>query len=86
MSKAPRVTVPLYYDFASTLCYVAHRVLQRMEGELAELALELVWTPVDLVRLTGWPRDAEIRFAVRSSLEAKAMRTWQLSRMALFSP
>ena len=48
--------VPLYYDFASTLCYVAHRVLERMKGDLHELGVELVWSPLDLTQLTGWNR------------------------------
>ena len=32
------------------------------------------------------PKASEMRLAVRSSLVAKAMRTWQLSRMAWFWP
>lgn len=31
-------------------------------------------------------KASEMRLAVRSSFDEKAMRTWQLSRMALFSP
>ena len=48
--------IPVYYDFASTLCYVAHRVMERMKRELEELGLGLVWRPIDLTRLTGWRR------------------------------
>jgi predicted DsbA family dithiol-disulfide isomerase len=55
-----RIRVGVYYDFASSLCYVAHRVMQRLEGDLESLSLELVWTPLDLCRLTGWPRGAPI--------------------------
>lgn len=51
-----RLQVPVYYDFASTLCYVAHRVLERMRPDLDALELELRWRPIDLTRLTGWRR------------------------------
>jgi predicted DsbA family dithiol-disulfide isomerase len=50
--------VPVYYDFASTLCYVAHRVMGRMADELHEMEIELCWRPVDLTQITGWPRGA----------------------------
>jgi predicted DsbA family dithiol-disulfide isomerase len=56
----PRLQIPVYYDFASTLCYVAHRVMERMGGELADLGIELLWQPVDLVRITGWPRGVVV--------------------------
>lgn len=52
--------VPVLYDFASSLCYVAHRVMQRMKPELDELEIRLVWQPLDLTRLTGWRRGDEI--------------------------
>jgi len=59
-----RVSDPLrvgvYYDFASSLCCVAHRVMQRLADDLDALALELVWTPLDLSRLARWPRGAPI--------------------------
>jgi len=58
VSEAIRVGV--YYDFASSVCYVAHRVMQRLADDLESLSLELVWTPLDLCRLTGWPRGAPI--------------------------
>jgi predicted DsbA family dithiol-disulfide isomerase len=43
--------VRAHYDFASTLCYVAHRVMGRLAEPLAALGVELLWTPVDLTRL-----------------------------------
>jgi predicted DsbA family dithiol-disulfide isomerase len=43
----------VHYDFASTLCYVAHRSLARIAEEIAGLGIELVWTPLDLARLVG---------------------------------
>ena len=35
-----RVSVRVYYDFASSLSYVAHRVMERMTGELTALEAE----------------------------------------------
>ncbi len=50
--------IPVHYDFASSLCYVAHRVLGRMGEFLSENSLELSWTPIDLAALMGWRRGA----------------------------
>lgn len=55
-----RLRVPVYYDFASTLCYVAHRVMQRVAEALDGHAVELVWRPIDLSGITGWPRGAPV--------------------------
>ena len=54
------VRVPVHYDFASSLCYVAHRVLERLAGFLDEAGLALDWTPDDLSRLMGWRPGAKI--------------------------
>ena len=62
-----RVTV--YYDFASTLCYVAHQVMGRMQPELETLELELLWRPLDLTLLTGWRRGDAIKNAARANTE-----------------
>ena len=51
MSEPVRLRV--HYDFASTLCYVAHRVMGRMASALDGLGIELAWTPLDLTRLVG---------------------------------
>ena len=45
--------VRIHYDFASTLCYVAHRALPRLAEPVAALGIEWVWTPLDLARLVG---------------------------------
>jgi predicted DsbA family dithiol-disulfide isomerase len=55
-----RLRVPVHYDFASTLCYVAHRVMERMRAELDALDVELVWSPVDLTQISGWRRGEEV--------------------------
>jgi predicted DsbA family dithiol-disulfide isomerase len=51
-----RLEIPVHYDFASSLCYVAHRVMVRMADEIEGLGLDLVWRPLDLTMLTGWRR------------------------------
>lgn len=52
-AEAAALRVRLHYDFASSLCYVTHRVMQRMDSTLAELGVALVWSPLDLARLVG---------------------------------
>jgi predicted DsbA family dithiol-disulfide isomerase len=52
--------VPVHYDLASTLCYVAHRTLPHLSETLDELEIELVWSPLDLARLLGWQRGAVV--------------------------
>ena len=60
MSAEPRLSIRCHYDFASTLCYVAHRVLGRLSGPLDELGIDVIWSPIDLARLTGWQRGAPV--------------------------
>lgn len=55
-----RIEIPVYYDFASTICYVTHRVMERRAAELDDLGIALVWRPLDLARITGWPRGVEV--------------------------
>lgn len=95
MRPAPRepVVVPVLYDFASTLCYVAHRVVGRLDTELAALGIALDWQPVDLARLAGgWRRGAAIPAARRRNVERAAQElgvavrvpeTWPDSRPLL---
>jgi predicted DsbA family dithiol-disulfide isomerase len=86
-----RLRVPTYYDFASTLCYVAHRVFAEMRPELESLGVELVWTPLDLADLCGWPRRAEVaperlanaeRVAAEHGVRVSPLRVWPDSRDA----
>ncbi|MCP5066512.1 MAG: hypothetical protein GY946_08085 [bacterium] len=60
LGSTPPLRIPVHYDFASTVCYVAHRVLTRMAPALDELGIELAWTPVDLISITGYPRGVEV--------------------------
>ena len=66
-----RVSIRVYYDFASTLCYVAHRVLTSVEDEIADLGVDLEWRPLDLTMAAPWDRgdsfSDEIRTAVRNT-------------------
>lgn len=64
MSDA-RLRVPVYSDSASTLCFVAHRVLARLDDDLAALGVELVWRPLDLALLLGWRRGGAVPGARR---------------------
>ncbi|MGH9886432.1 MAG: hypothetical protein ACREBE_12935, partial [bacterium] len=64
--REPRLRARMYYDFASTLCYVAHRVFAELQPELDALGIELDWCPLDLAELLGWRRGVavdEARFA-----------------------
>src|SRR5262249_18192657 len=53
---ASALVLPVHYDFSSTICFVAHRVLERMGEDLDVLGVVLEWRPIDLVAITGWRR------------------------------
>jgi len=55
-----KLTIPVHYDFSSTICCVAHRVLQRMHDDLDAIGVALEWRPLDLVGITGWRRGAVV--------------------------
>jgi predicted DsbA family dithiol-disulfide isomerase len=61
------LVVPVHYDFASALCYVAHRSTARLAAFLDELELELRWTPVELGRITGWRAGEPLAAARRAN-------------------
>ena len=64
----------VYYDFASTLCYLAHRVLSGVGEQIVELGVELEWRPIDLTMAVPWARGdsftEEIRTTVRNTGKA----------------
>ncbi|MGH0030449.1 MAG: DsbA family protein [Myxococcota bacterium] len=64
-----RIRVRVDYDFASSLCYVAHRCMQRLAGDVDALGIDLAWSPVDLTRITGWRRGAEVDDDRRRNVE-----------------
>jgi predicted DsbA family dithiol-disulfide isomerase len=54
----PQLAIPVHYDFASTICFVAHRVLETMRADLDAMEVTLDWRPIDLSSITGWRRGA----------------------------
>ncbi len=48
--------VPVFYDFASAICFVAHEVTAQIEQPLLAAGVRLTWHPVDLTLLSGWQR------------------------------
>lgn len=70
--KAGAFDAPLevfvYYDFASSLSYVAHRVLARIDEQLAEERVELRWKPIDLTGIGSFQRGRLLDLERRLSL------------------
>jgi predicted CoA-binding protein/predicted DsbA family dithiol-disulfide isomerase len=64
-----RLRIRVDYDFASSLCYVAHRSMQRLAPQLAGLEIELEWSPLDLAALLGWVRGADVDAARLANVE-----------------
>jgi predicted DsbA family dithiol-disulfide isomerase len=88
---AEPLRVRVDYDFASSLCYVAHRCMERLREPIEELGLRLEWSPLDLTRITGWRRGAEmdetrranvLRVSEELAVPLRIPRTWQDSRRA----
>lgn len=83
---------PVYYDFASTLCYVAHRFFAELEPELDALGISLDWQPLDLAELCGWRRGVHVdesrlanaeRVAREFGVAVRPLPVWPDSRDAL---
>ena len=74
--------IPIHYDFASSLCYVAHRVMERLAPDLETLGIETVWEPIDLTWLTGWRRGDEVAGSGREN----ALRVSKELRVPLRMP
>jgi predicted DsbA family dithiol-disulfide isomerase len=55
--RMPKVVIPIYFDYASTLCYVAWRIVRELEGELGFTAL---WkgVPIALRDHSARPRNS----------------------------
>ena len=80
-----RLTIPVYYDFASTICFVAHRVLERMQGELDTMGVALDWRPIDVGVVAGWRRgmvvegprrDNALRVAAELGVDVRMPGAW----------
>ena len=47
-----QVIVPIYYDYASSLCYVAKNIMEQLDDQLE---IELLWKGVQISRRhQGW--------------------------------
>ncbi len=64
----PPLEVFVYYDFASSLSYVAHRVLARIDEALAAERVELRWKAIDLTGVGNFQRGRLLDPARRQSL------------------
>jgi predicted DsbA family dithiol-disulfide isomerase len=81
-TMARPLVLPVHYDFASTICFVAHRVIERMRADLEALGIVLDWRPVDLVAITGWRRG----IAVEGPRRDNALRVAQELDVAVRMP
>ena len=81
----------VYYDFASSLSYVAHRVLARIGRELAEERIELRWKAIDLTGIGRFQRGrlldpvrrrSLIEVATALDVELDPPARWPDSRLA----
>jgi len=81
--NASELRVRVYYDFASTLCYVAHRALARLAEPIAELGIALDWSPLDLTRLVGGHRAGA---AIHELRRANAARVAEELNVAVQVP
>jgi predicted DsbA family dithiol-disulfide isomerase len=61
------LAVRVYYDFASTLCYVAHRRLAALAPRIADLGIELAFCPLELSRLLGYRPGSPVDEARRAN-------------------
>lgn len=60
------VKVPIYYDYASSLSYVAKRVMQQLDGQLE---IDLLWKGVQIARRhKGWKNGEMIGDEVKGKI------------------
>src|SRR5215813_7538406 len=84
------VIVPIYYDYASSLCYVAKKVMEQLQGKLE---IELLWKGVQISRRhQGWKNGEMIgdeakgkifRVAHETGVELRVPDRWLDSSYAL---
>jgi predicted DsbA family dithiol-disulfide isomerase len=85
-----KIIVPIYYDYASSLCYVAKKVMEQLHGQLD---IELLWKGVQISRRhQGWKNGEMIgdeakgkifRVARETGVELCAPDRWLDSSYAL---
>ncbi len=60
------VKIPLYYDYASSLSYIAKRVMQQLDGQLE---IDLLWKGVQIARRhKGWKNGEMIGDEVKGKI------------------
>lgn len=84
------VVIPVYFDYASSLCYIAWRIAVRLE---AELDVVMRWRPVSIAaQYPAWKQGALIGGDARGKIERVSRETgvalriperWMDSRAAL---
>ena len=57
---APALQIPVHNDLSSTICFVAHRVLQAMQLDLDAMGVALEWRPIDVSSIAGWRRGMRV--------------------------
>lgn len=69
----PNIIVPIYFDYASSLCYVAKKVMEQLHGKLA---IELLWKGVQISRRhQGWKNGEMIGDDVKGKIFRVARET-----------
>ena len=69
----PNVIVPIYFDYASSLCYVAKKIMEQLHGKLA---IELLWKGVQISRRhQGWKNGEMIGDEVKGKIFRVARET-----------
>src|SRR2546428_13479331 len=68
-----QVLVPIYYDYASSLCYVTKKVMEQLNGQLE---IELAWKGVQVSRRhPGWKNGEMIGDEARGKIFRVARET-----------
>ena len=68
-----RVIVPIFYDYASSLCYVAKKVMEQLDGQLE---IELLWKGAQISRRhQGWKNGEMIGDEARGKIFRVARET-----------
>ncbi|MGE0824996.1 MAG: DsbA family protein [Candidatus Binatia bacterium] len=84
------VLIPIYYDYASSLCYIAKQVMEQLQEQLA---IELLWKGVQISRRhQGWKNGEMIgdeakgkifRVARETGVTVRVPERWLDSSLAL---
>jgi predicted DsbA family dithiol-disulfide isomerase len=74
-----QVIVPIYYDYASSLCYVAKKVMEQLDGQLE---IELLWKGVQIARRhPGWKNGEMIGDEAKGKIFRVARETGVVLRV-----